>query len=283
MADMGVTETSAAGQDIVSAVVQTQLEASAQLIFTIQDESARATKGAKSVSFPRAGALDPADKAENTPTTTQALTYAADQLLLTGHVQTLVRLEDIASVQAIVDVEADILKRAATGMAKKFDTAIYTALRDGASASAPDHIVALSSGGTALDEAAILGARKLLDLQNVPADDRFMVVSPYQEAQLLAIANFIQAERYGSNMPIMNGELGRVFGFRVIKTTVAASAVVLCYHRSACAFARQVDPKWEAQRAPLEYLADNYSLSSLYGVKVLDSGKRNVTLNASGS
>ncbi len=282
MADMGVTETSATGLAVISALVQKQLIAAAKLMFTVQDESARVAPGALSVSFPRTGDLDPVAKSENTPSTSQVLTYAVDTLALDKHYHTYVRLEDIAGTQSVVNVEMDILERAGRGMAKQMDTSIYDALKAGASASAPDHIIQLTSSGTILDEAAILAARKLLDDQNVPEDERFMVINPAQEKQLLAVANFIQAERYGSAGALTNGEIGRVFGFRIIKTTVCEAVKVLFYHRSALAFARQIEPKWEQMRN-LPALANDYSLSALYGVKVLDSGKRVVHSNSSGS
>ena len=281
--DMGVTETSATGQDLVAALVQQQLIAQAQFMFCIRDESARAVKGAKSVSFPKTGDLDPTAKVENTASASQALTFAADQLLLNQHYQTLVRLEDIADVQSIVDVPGEILTRAAKGMAKKFDSAIYAALKAGASASAPDHIIDHYSASGAITRTKILAARKLLNDQNVPMEDRFMAVSTAQEAELLDIDQFVSAEKYGDRTALINGELGRLFGFRIIISTVVENDVTLYWHKSACAFARQIDPKWEMARAPLELLADAYSLSSLYGVKVLDSGKRNVTANATGS
>ena len=281
--DMGVTETGATGQDLVAAIVQQQLLANTIFMGTIRDESARATKGAKSVSFPRTGNLDPVAKVENVATDSQALTFAADQLALNQHFQTLVRLEDIADVQSIVDVPGEILMRAAAGMALKFDSAIYAALKDGASASSPDNIVNHYGSSGVITRTKILAARKLLNDQNVPMTDRFMAISTDQEAQLLDIDQFVSAEKYGDQTPLLNGELGRLFGFRIMMSTTVEDNVTLYYHKSALAFARQIDPKWETQRAPLEHLADAYSLSSLYGVKVLDSGKRVVVANATGS
>jgi N4-gp56 family major capsid protein len=281
--DMGVTETGATGQDLVTAIVQQQLTANNIFMATIRDESARAVKGAKSVSFPRTGDLDPVAKVENVPTASQALTFAADSLALNQHFQTLVRLEDIADVQSIVDVPGEILTRSAVGMAKKFDVAIYNALVAGASASSPDNIIAHYASSAAITRTKILAARKLLNDQNVPMSDRFMAISTDQEAQLLDIDQFVSAEKYGDQTPLLNGELGRLFGFRIIMSTTVADNVTLYYHKSALAFARQIDPKWEMARAPLELLADAYSLSSLFGVKVLDSGKRVVLANATGS
>ena len=281
-ADMGVTETSATGAAVVAAMVQQQLIAKAKLMFTVMDESARATKGAKSVSFPRTGALTPVAKTENTASESIALTYAVDTLSLDQHFHTFVRLEDIADTQSVVNIEADIVERAGAGMAKKMDSYIYDTLVAGASASNPDHIIDQFGSSGTLTLAKILTARKLLDDQDIPEGDRFLVVNPEQESELLALAAFIDARQYGARDALLNGEIGRIYGFSVIKTTVCAANVALYYHRSACAFARQIEPKWETDRN-LSKLANEYSLSALYGAKILDSGKRNVTANATGS
>jgi N4-gp56 family major capsid protein len=280
--DMGTTETTASGMSVVAAMVQKQLIAKAKIMFTVQDESKRAVKGAKSVSFPRTGDLTPASKAENVATESQALTYAVDTLTLDQHYHTLVRLEDKAEVQSVLDIESDILERAGSGMAKAVDAYIYGVLKAGASASSPDHIVDNYSSSGAITRAKILANRKLLDDQNVPEDDRYMLISTEQEAELLDIAGFVEADKYGSRESLLNGEIGRLFGFTVIKSTICEADVTLYYHRSACAFARQIEPKWEKDRN-LSKLANEYSLSMLFGAKILDSGKRNVTANATGS
>lgn len=282
MSNITTTQTSATGQAVISALVQKQLIAKAKLWFTVQDESARAQKGAKSVSFPKTGALTPAAKVAGTATTAQALTYAVDTLSLNKHFHTLVVLEDSAEVQSVVDIESDIIERSGAGMALQMDTDIYTALRDGASASAPDQILNHYGTSGTLTIAKVLEARKLLDLGNVPEDMRFMAINPDQESQLLALSTFVSAQEYGSDKARMNGEVGTLFGFRVIKTTVVEDNVTLYYHNSAAAVARQIDPKFESIR-DLDNLAWKYSLSCLYGCKVLDAGLRNVTANATGS
>jgi N4-gp56 family major capsid protein len=281
-ADMGVTETSASGQAVIAAMVQKQLIAKAKIMFTVMDESSRAGKGAKSVSFPRTGDLTPVEKVENTASESIALTYAVDTLTLDQHFQTFVRLEDKADVQSVLDVESDILERAGSGMAKKMDTYVYSVLKAGASASAPDHIIDQFGSSGTMTLAKVLQARKLLDDQDVPENERFLLINPEQESELLALAAFIDASQYGSREALLNGEIGRIYGFSVIKSTVCEANVALYYHRSACAFARQIEPKWEKDRN-LSKLANEYSLSALYGAKILDSGKRNVTANATGS
>jgi len=99
---------------------------------------------------------------------------------------------------------------------------------------------------------------------------------------MLLIEDFVDASKYGNNEAVMNGELGRIFGFKVIKTTsLASDTEAIAYHKSHAAFARQNSPKFEKQRATLSKLADELSLSLLYGVKQLDSGNRGVYLDES--
>ncbi len=280
--DMGVTETSATGVALVAAMVQAQLIANAQIMFTVQDESGRVGKGAKTVAFPKTGALTPVAKVENVATYSQALTYDVDTLTLDQHMHTLVRLEDKADAQSVVNIEADIIARAGRGMAVQMDTFLYTTLKAGASASAPDQIINHYGSSAAITRTKILESRKLLDTQNVPSSDRYMLVSPKQEAQILDIDQFVSAEKYGDRTALINGEIGQLFGFRILKSTICEDDVTLYWHKSALAFARQIEPKWETFRN-LDLLAWVYSLSSLYGAKVLDAGKRNVTANATGS
>jgi hypothetical protein len=282
MADMGVTETAATAAELIAAIVQSQLIAKSKMIGCVRDESARAVKGAASIDFPRTGDLTPDAKAENTGSTAQVLTFAADTLSLDQHFHTLVKLEDKASIQSSVNVELEIQERAGRGMAKKVDTYIYEALRDGASASNPDHILDHYSASGTITRTKILQARTLLNLQNVPDEDRFMLIGPNQEAELLDIDQFVSAEKYGSRDALLNGEIGRLFGFTVVMSTVCEDNKTLYWHRDACVFANQLAPKWETFR-DVVLLADVYSLSQLWGAKVLDSGKRHVSANASGS
>ncbi len=276
MADMGVTETSATAVDVISAMVQKQLIAESVISATILDETARVAPGAKSVAFPKTGDLDPAVKAENTGTTAQVLTLDKDTLLLDKHYHTLVVLEDNADVQSVVNIQEEIVNRAFKGMSKQIDTAIYNVLKAGASTSNPDHTLAGFAANATLSLTMILEARKLLNIQNVPMGDRYLLISPYQEAEMLAISDFISAEKYGSNDILLNGQIGRVYGFKVLMTTVCEDNVAIWYHNTAAAWARQIAPKWEKDR-DLDKLADKYSLSYSYGVKALDGGKRQVT------
>jgi hypothetical protein len=120
---------------------------------------------------------------------------------------------------------------------------------------------------------------ELLDLQEFPEDGRFLAVNPAQYAAMLNIDNFIDASKFGSNQPVLNGQIGTVFGMPVIKTTVVTAGRPMIYHRESLVIGFQLNPEFD-QDKDLDNLAIRYSLDQLYGMKVLQLGKGIVRLGA---
>lgn len=278
MADVltGVTETQATGMDLISSIVQEALVQEAVLFPLVQQYSA--PMGVKQVEIPRSDLPSVSTKTENTQIDAQALTFATDALALDQHKAIQYLVEDIARAQANIPLIEDLLMKASKKLAEDMDDYVYEQLKL-ASASNPDHRVAYNNSGSAdtMGKEDILNARKLLNIQSVPQDSRFLAINPLQESELLAIDTFVEADKYGATTPLYNGELGRLFGFRVVMTNVVDSKEAVAFHQSACAFARQIAPKVESDR-DLANLSDRLSISHLYGAKVLDSGKRCVKL-----
>ena len=274
-APIGVTETTATSYDLVSELVQMELSQEANLVHTCQDFSGQVRKGADSVKIPRFDSFTAQDKTENTAVELQAITASADQLDLTTYKATPVRLEDIADLQAVVNMEAEIVARLATALVRAIEADARAALDD-VSSSAPDHDI--DSDGYSLAAVDVLEAKRLLDVQKVPKGDRYMAIHPTQCKEILQISDFIQQDRYPQQQALMNGEIGMLYGFKVIESVDVEADKPLFYHKSHCAFARQMAPKFEKQRAPLVNFATDYALSCLYGFKVLDAGVRGVRI-----
>lgn len=273
MADMGVTETVAVGQVTVSASIQSYLVEQAKLLDKISLYPV--AKGETSVKIGRAGGFTVDDKAENTGVTAQVITYAADTLALDQHKVIQVRLEDIANIQAKPAIVEDILFRMGKDMAYKLDTLIVTKL-EAASASAPDHRRAYANAAT-LGKADILLARELLQIQHVPFNECWIGVSPGSENDLLAIDDFVHADKYGSSQGLVNGEIGRIYGARVVMSVAFADLKTIVWHPTAVAFGMQREPNFDSDK-DLPNLAMLYSVDALYGAVTLDSGKRQVML-----
>lgn len=132
---------------------------------------------------------------------------------------------------------------------------------------------------TTADEAykIIVELRLALDKSKVPSAGRFLVVSPDFYALLLQDPRFIDASQYGTNAPIMNGEVGRVLGFSVLVSlnlpegTAAVDPIVSNFvvagHPMATTYAEQIN-KTEAYR-PESSFSDAIKGLHLYGSKVV--------------
>jgi hypothetical protein len=278
MADalMGVTETSATALARVADFAQMYLQQESKLMPTCTDYSYLATKGSSSIRLPKSGGFLVGDKGENTAVDSQVITYDADVISLNQHRVVQFLLEDIADQQSMIAVTQDAVMKASKDMALDIDSKLIVELKL-ASASAPDHIIQYTDATNEdIELADILAARKLLSDQFIDPREVFMGIGTAQEANMLKIENFIAAEKYGNNEPILNGEIGRVYGMRVIVHT--GFGVETCFwHQSAVGFAFQQSVRVQRDY-DLANLAWRYSLDFIAGFEVLDSGVRNVLI-----
>lgn len=282
MAEVGLTEVSATSTAIVANVVQTVLKQSSILMPTVDDYSRFAGPGASSVKVPRRTQFAAANKAENTNLTAQEITFAADEIALSLHKAIYAKLERIAGAQAGVDVAAEILVEQARELALQVDKDIITQLKL-VSTATPDHLLDYANTPTdTIQQTDILEARRLLNVQNVPMADRFMVISPDQEKAMLLISDFVRADAYGSAQGLINGEIGRVYGFTVLMHNSLAAVDALFYHKSHVGMAMQLQPEYRTD-FDLASVSDEFLLHQLYGVKAMDSGKRGVYFNGTGA
>lgn len=276
MADtlMGVTETSAAGMDQISNMVQLYLQQESKMLPLVSDYSGLVQKGAKSVSIPRSGGFTVAAKSENTAADAQAITYAVDQIALDQHRQVQFLIEDIANEQAVPAIVEDALRKAARDLARDVDQIIINEL-ELTSASAPDHRVAYANNPTdTIQETDILNARKLLMQQYINPQECYIGINPTQEEAMLKLTNFIDASKFG-NETIPNGVIGRVYGLNVVVHNDFESLKTMVWHPTALGYASQFGPRVQSDY-DLANLAWRYSIDQLFGVDHLDGGKRAV-------
>ena len=162
---------------------------------------------------------------------------------------------------------------AAVALRDQLDTLIATTMSTTAG-------TILSAQDVLTADAAFLLLRRMrmtLNKANVPTDGRWTVISPEFEALILGDARFINASQYGSNTPIMNGEIGRALGFRILTsqnlpagtagTGVEVSNFAIAGHPMAFTVAEQIN-KVEAFRPP-DSFSDAIKGLYLYGVKTV--------------
>lgn len=281
MALMGVTEVTAVSQqEIMANMVQQYLQGAA--MFPQRVSTFVAGPGLKSVDIPRAGGFTVADKAENTAVTAQTITWAVDNLPLTKHRVIQVNLEKIANLQSKVSQELQIAERAGMDLAFDTDLKIVTELYASVSTTAPDHIVAYANSGTSntLGAADVLNAKKLLDIQKVPQDGRYLAVDPVGYSQLLAVSDFVRVDAIAANQiseGIRPGVVGKIYGFEVFMSQAITEAQNIAFHKSALAYGVQQGVTYDTDK-DLANLATLHSFDQIYGVKGLDAGKRHVVI-----
>lgn len=279
MADalMGVTETAANALANISNMAQSFLIQQSVLLPTVTNYSSLAVPGASSIKLPRSGGFTVGNKAENTAVDAQIITYAADSITFSHRtVQFLV--EKLAQKQSVVDVVQDAVMKATKALALDVDTKILAQLAL-ASSSAPDHQLLFADTVTdVVAKADILAARKLLIDQNINPRECYIAVGSEKEAELLAISDFIDASKYGSNSPIMAGEIGMIYGMKVVVHTSVVDQMCI-WHPSACgyAFSQNIELDFDKD---LANIGTRYSLDYIFGAKVLDSGKRCVFVDS---
>ena len=200
---------------------------------------------------------------------------ATDALLLDKHKVIQWLIEDIASEQSVLAVSQEYLLRAAKNMARQVDQDIINAL-EAASAAAPDHRIAYANA-TTIAEIDILDARQLLIEQFINPNELFLGISPAQESEMLQLANFIDASKYGAGTPLFSGEIGKVFGVRTVVHNDFEALKSIMWHPESTAYASQMGPRFQNDM-DLPNLAQRFSLDSLYGVKTLDLGVRQVMI-----
>lgn len=276
MADVltGVTETSAAAFANVSEIAQLYLQQRSVMLPLVTDYSNLAVKGASSIKVPRLGGFTVGAKSENTAVDAQTSAVAADTITLDQHRVIQFLVEDIADVQTKIQVVQEYLLRASVDLALDMDNKIIAELRL-ASTAAPDHAIKFTDASNEdIELNDILEARRLLIAQNINPRECYMAVGPDQEKNMLKIDNFISAEKYGASSPIMLGEIGMVYGMKVLIHT-SLSQEALFWHPTAVGYAFQQRLRVQ-QDYDLANLSTRYSLDYLAGFEVLDSGKRNV-------
>ena len=265
-----------AGVDAISMMLQQYLTERAILIPSITDVSSDATKGKKSESYLSIGDLEAETKTDGTEYTTQKFAVAADQLVYDKQEGVYVELTTKGDIQSTLNNQAAILERQIAALVRKLEANVYTALANVSTAS-PDHAILFDTAST-LSLSDIIEAMELLDVQFIPEEDRFLAVNPRNYSQILALDNFISADKYGNNMPLMTGEIGQILGFRVLKSNSVTANNVVAYHRSHVAFGRQYDVTFEQERI-LKNSTTAFLLETIYGLKTLDSGKRGVKIS----
>jgi hypothetical protein len=229
----------------------------------------------KSVKVASIGNLAARAKAENTAIVYETVTETATTITLNIWTYAAVGIEDIVKVQATVDVQNEYQRKLGYAVSKDIDTALATDFA-GFSRS-------VGTLGTAVSDANVLAAIKLLDDADVPQDDRFFVMTPAEKVAKLALDRWSNALYVGNgNMPVKSGTLGDMYGLTLKMTTnlvkpAGGQANNAIFHRDALALVVQRTPKTHvfydidvfAWKLAVEVIYGHQEMRDLFGVLLL--------------
>lgn len=160
------------------------------------------------------------------------------------------RIPYVSEHQAEVPVKDPAIARAAEGMSEKVDTYIGNLMKNGA-------VTANKLGTVDIDPEKkdayklLVALRARLNAQHVPKTDRFAIVGPELESALLFDDRLDKIDQ-GQNM--LNGEIGRLLGFRLISAPVtpqvAGREMVIAGHSMATTFGYNITGVWESSELP---------------------------------
>ncbi|NBW38014.1 MAG: hypothetical protein EBR30_23935 [Cytophagia bacterium] len=233
-----------------------------------------------------------AAKAANTAVTIQADVETEVQVLLNKHFEYSRFIEDIVEVQALSSLRRFYTEDAGYALARQVDTDLIQLGRssnNGAGTAAYANAYIGGDGSTAYNSASPnasaltdSGIRRMiqrLDDNDVPMDNRVLVVPPSSRNTLMGIARFTEqafvGETAGGNT-IRNGQIGDVYGIKVFvtpqcDTATGAARIALIFHKDAAVLAEQMGIRSQTQYKQ-EYLSTLYTADMLYGVALLRKG-----------
>lgn len=142
--------------------------------------------------------------------------YASNQrdLVINNDKYAAVSVDDADRIQANLSLDSPILQDFADAITEKRNEGLLQSIATDASLLTENVIDA----GAAIDYDDFVEADRLMNWLKIPADGRFFFFEPNSKSDLLKDANFIEANKYGSNVPLITGEIGMLCNFRMVMT-----------------------------------------------------------------
>jgi len=217
---------------------------------------------------------DATELAESAANDADAITVTQQSLVINKRIVKDFIVTDKASLQSLPAMD-QLQELAIFAILKKVQKNIIDASIP--SASSPDHSIAYTSG-VVLDLAKLVAAKKLLDAQNVPLENRHAVLGTNQANDIFSITNFTSSDFVtGANL-LTTGQVGNpLLGFMPHMTTEVGDVCYL-FHRSYFTMAAQKNIDVKVFDLGVQGIrAARVNIDILAGFKLLDN-KRLVTI-----
>jgi len=237
-------------------------------------------------------------KAAETQVTLQAATETEVTVTIDKHYEYSRLIEDITEAQALASLRRFYTDDAGYALAKQVDTDLFTLGKSFGDSDGADYVhsnsfyIDASTGLTAyaadtvapadvFTDAGFRAAIKELDDQDVPMDNRYIVVPPSARETIMGIDRYMSSD-FVNGRGVNNGQIGQLYGIDVYVTsncpvieTAAANTAstvdtvgAMLFHKDAMVLAEQVGVRSQTQYKQ-EYLATLFTSDTLYGVQVI--------------
>lgn len=268
MANTTVTTAAAFIPEIWSPEVMYALRESLEFRSLAKIELSTKGKGDK-VNMGRVNFGTARDKSANSAITFDATTDTAVSITLNKYKYKAILVEDIAAIQAEINLLQAKALEVSYPVAKAIDldiVGLYASITANVDAGAVTASTMLSK---------LLELKRTLDTANAPRDGRVLVVEPYTESVLLETDKLTSADYITSAAnPLVEGAIGRIIGFDVVPSnniqTSGGKYVNMAFVRNrSLGMALSKDIGMEAWRENKEF-SDALAAHAIYGVGVLE-------------
>jgi len=227
-------------------------------------------KKGDTIHIPSPGRNDASAKVADSDVT--AITDTATEIIVNidQHYEWSMYIEDIAELQALNSMRKFYTDDAGYALARNVDSALITAM-DGASALTGGNSVI--TGVTNWDT-SILQAIEVLNDDDVPVNDRYLVVTPSCMTALMSTDRFTEQQFIGDGSAIRTGNIGSIYGIPVYMSTqvgTGSTEKAFLFQKDSTVLATQQSVRTQTQYKQ-EKLADLFTADTVYGTKVVRPG-----------
>ena len=219
------------------------------------------------VNLPYLGNETALDKSAETAVTYSANTDKNIKLSINKFKYVAKLIEDIADVQSKYDMFSNYRDKIAYALADAVDRDILALTGEIANSVGTASSIAASG---VITTSAIISAVRFLDANNVPEENRYMVVDAYGREDLLGIADFIRYDAGGKTpAPVNSGVIGELYGLKVVFSNNVyhsnSVAYGMVFHKDAFAIALQKDVTMKTEYS-VDYIGTKMVGYEIYGL-----------------
>jgi len=268
---MGVTGNTEIGitkQEVIAAAVQRELKQNAILFSTVTDVSQFATKGTKSISYPKLSSFVVENRVSGVQGTKQSLTASLDKLDLNVNAYVSWLIDSSDAFQSSINGTLEFAVRAAAAHGRFVDEKIIEAVKQS--------FGFVATSVTLRDK--ILEVRAWLKRNQAVLENSYVLAAPEMEADLLKVDEFSKADIYGQAV-IPTGVIGRIYGMPVFTHSGLLADELYIYEKTGVAVGFQSAPNYASQPS-IEYgtTAMLEAMDQLFGVEALQIGQGVATI-----